>query len=112
MTYHQRDVVEMAFPIPGEGYKVHPAIIVSNDELQINEGFVYLVMISSQDFAYSRQYAYPLSDEMLSFKMEKQSYVKCQLIAADVESSLIRKLGSIHEKFFNEIVDKVIESIF
>jgi mRNA-degrading endonuclease toxin of MazEF toxin-antitoxin module len=112
MKYHQRDVVEINFPIPGEGNKVHPAIIVSNDELQINEGFVYLVMISSQDFVYSRQYAYPLTNEMLSFEMEKQSYVKCQLLAADVETGILRKLGTIKEKYFNEIVDKVIDSIF
>ena len=32
MKYHQRDIVEIDFPIPGEGYKVHPALIVSNDE--------------------------------------------------------------------------------
>lgn len=112
MKYHQRDVVEIEFPIPGEGYKIHPAIIVSSDELQMNEGFVYLVMISSKDFAYSRQYSYPLTDEMLTFKMEKPSFVKCQLVAADVESGLIRRLGSIKEEYFNEIVDKVIVLIF
>lgn len=112
MRYHQRDVVEIDFPIPGEGFKVHPAIIVSNDDLQANEGFVYLVMISSKDFAYSRQYSYPLTDEMLSFKLEKPSWVKCQLVAADVESGLLRRLGTIKEKYFNEIVDKVIETIF
>jgi len=112
MRYHQRDVVEIDFPIPGEGFKVHPAIIVSNDDLQANEGFVYLVMISSKDFAYSRQYSYPLTDEMLSFKLEKPSWVKCQLIAADVESGVLRRLGTIKEKYFNEIVDKVIETIF
>ena len=54
MIYHQRDIVEIDFPIPGEGYKVHPAVIVSNDELQLDEGFVYVALISSQDFAYSR----------------------------------------------------------
>ncbi len=112
MRYHQRDVVEIDFPIPGEGFKVHPAIIVSNDDLQANEGFVYLVMISSKDFAYSRQYSYPLTDEMLSFKLEKPSWVKCQLVAADVESGVLRRLGTIKEKYFNEIVDKVIETIF
>ena len=26
MKYHQRDVVEIDIPIPGEGFKVHPAI--------------------------------------------------------------------------------------
>ena len=112
MKYHQKDIVEIEFPIPGEGFKVHPAIIVSNDELQVNEGFVYLVMISSKDFAYSRDYAYQLSDEMLSFKLQKPSFVKCQLLAADVETAIIRKLGHIKEPYFNEIVDKTIESIF
>ena len=112
MKYHQRDVVEIDFPIPGGGVKIHPAIIVSNDELQMNEGFVYLVMISSQDFAFSRQYSYPLADEMLTFKMAKPSFVKCQLEAADVESGILRRLGSIKQKYFNEIVDKVIASIF
>ena len=82
MKYHQKDIVEIDFPIPGEGYKVHPALIVSNDDLQLDEGFVYVALISSQDFGYSRHYAYPLTDEMLSFKMEKQSYVKCQILAS------------------------------
>ena len=112
MKYHQRDIEEIDFPIPGEGYKVHPAVIVSNDELQIDEGFVYVALISSQDFAYSRHYAYPLSDEMLSFKMEKQSYVKCQVLAVTVDNGILRRLGSIKQKYFDEIVDKIIVSIF
>ena len=77
MKYHQKDIVEIDFPIPGEGYKVHPALIVSNDDLQVDEGFVYVALISSQAFTYSQHYAYELKDEMLTFKMEKQSYVKC-----------------------------------
>ena len=36
MIYHQKDIVEIDFPIPGEGYKVHPALIVSNDKLYSN----------------------------------------------------------------------------
>jgi len=112
MKYHQRDIVEIDFPIPGEGYKVHPALIVSNDELQLDEGFVYVALISLQDFAYSRHYAYPLRDEMLSFQMEKQSYVKCQILAVTVDTGILRRLGSIKEKYFNEIVDKIVDSIF
>ena len=71
MKYHQKDIVEIDFPIPGEGYKVHPALIVSNDDLQVDEGFVYVALISSQAFTYSQHYAYELKDEMLTFKMEK-----------------------------------------
>ena len=112
MKYHQRDIVEIDFPIPGEGSKIHPAVIVSNDELQADEGFVYVALISSQDFVYSRHYAYPLSDEMLSFSMAKQSYVKCQVLAVTVDDGIIRRLGSIKQTYFDEIVDKIIASIF
>ena len=112
MKNHQRDIVEIDFPIPGESYKIHPAVIVSNDELQVDEGFVYVALISSQDFAYSRQYAYKLTDEMLSFKMAKQSYVKCQILAVTIDDGILRRLGSIKQKYFDEIVDKIVGSIF
>ena len=49
---------------------------------------------------------------MLSFKLDKPSFVKCQLLAADVETGIIRRLGSIKKNYFEEIVDKTIESIF
>jgi len=42
----------------------------------------------------------------------KPSLVKCQIIAGYVERDIYRRLGSIKEKYFNEIVDKTIESIF
>ena len=37
---------------------------------------------------------------------------ECQIIAGYVERDVVRKLGSIKEEYFNEIVDKIIESIF
>ena len=55
---------------------------------------------------------YPLTDEMLSFKMEKQSYVKCQILAVTVDTGILRRLGTIKERYFNEIVDKIVDSIF
>lgn len=112
MKYHQKDIVEIDFPIPGEGYKVHPALIVSNDDLQVDEGFVYVALISSQAFTYSQHYAYELKDQMLTFKMEKQSYVKCQILAVTVDTGILRRLGSIKQQYFDEIVDKIVESIF
>ena len=113
MKFTQKDIVEVNFLLPDGGCKPHPALIVSNDELQDIEGFFYLVLISSQDFDYSRQYSYPLNDEMIvGHHFEKQSYVKCHIISGYTERDVVRKLGSIKEKYFNEIVDKTIESIF
>lgn len=42
----------------------------------------------------------------------KPSLVKCQIIAGYVERDILRRLGSVKERYFNEIVDKTIESIF
>lgn len=49
---------------------------------------------------------------LISHKFSKPSLVKCQIISGYVERDVMRRLGSIKEKYFNEIVDKVIESIF
>ena len=50
--------------------------------------------------------------EMLSFEMEKPSYVKCQIIAGYTQRDVIRKFGVIKQPYFDEIIDKIIESIF
>ena len=113
MKYHQRDLVEVNFLFPDGTYKPHPAIIVSNDELQEDEdGLLYLVLISSND-TINPQYSYPLTGEMLiGHTFAKPSLVKCQIIAGYVERDVYRRLGSVKEKYFNEIVDKTIASIF
>jgi len=113
MKYHQRDIVEVNFLFPDGTFKPHPAIIVSNDGLQEDEfGLLYLVLISSND-TINPQYSYPLTDEMIEgHTFSKPSLVKCQIIAGYVERDVYRRLGSIKEKYFNEIIDKVIESIF
>jgi len=49
---------------------------------------------------------------MLSFTIEKQSCVKYQILAVTVDTSIIRRLGSVEERYFNEIVDKIVDSIF
>ncbi len=110
MKYTQRDIVEINFLLPSGEFKPHPAVIVSNDELQENEGFIYLCMISSKD--YNNQYCYPLTDEMLTFQMARKSYVKCQILVGNVERDVVRKLGKMKQPYFDEMVDKVIASIF
>lgn len=110
MRYHQRDIVEINFMFPDGTFKPHPALIVSNDELQEDEGFIYLCMISSK--AYNPQYNYELSDDMLTEPMMKQSYVKCQLLVGNIERDVIRKLSRMKQPYFNEVVEKIKETIF
>ena len=42
MKYHQRDIVEVSFLFPDGTFKPHPAIIVSNDQLKIDEDGMFL----------------------------------------------------------------------
>ena len=113
MKYHQRDIVEVNFLFPDGTFKPHPAIIVSNDDLQQDEdGLIYLVLITSNDWL-NPQYSYPLTDDMIvGHSFVKPSLVKCQIISGYVERDVYRLLGSIKEQYFNEIVDKIVESIF
>ena len=71
-----------------------------------------LVLITSND-RINPQYSYPLSDEMVvGFSFSKPSLVKCQIITGNIERDVVRRLGTIKAPYFNEIVDKIVESIF
>jgi len=36
-SVHFGEIVEVTFKFPGEGYKVHPALVISGSELQEDE---------------------------------------------------------------------------
>lgn len=110
MKYSQRDIVEINFLFPDGRTLPHPAVIVSNDQLQQDEGFIYLCLISSKD--YNQQYCYTLENEMLTKPLAKQSFVKCQILVGDVERDVIRKISRMKLPYFDEMIDKVINSIF
>jgi hypothetical protein len=98
------------FVFPDGTSKPHPALIVSNNELQEVEGFIYLCMISSK--AYNPEYNYVLSDDMLTIPMVKQSYIKCQLLVGDIERDVIRKISRLKQPYFDEVVEKIKQTIF
>lgn len=108
--YNQRDIVEVNFLFPDGTFKPHPALIVSNDELQEEEGFIYLCLISSKN--YKPQYCYELDNDMMTKPLAKKSYVKCQIHTANVERDVIKKIGRLKKTYFDEVVEKIITSIF
>ena len=102
--------MDINFLFPDGSFKPHPALIVSNDILQENEEFIYLALISSK--SYNSQYCFELKPEMIDFKMKKVSYVKCQIIVGNIERDIIKKIGHIKKPFIDEIIEKIIISIF
>ena len=110
MKYKQGDIVEINFMLPDFQFKPHLAVIVSNDELNEKEDFFYLVLISSKTLF--PEYSYLLLDDMVTCKLTKQSYVKCQVLTYEKERGVLHKAGKMKEPYFSEMVDKIIESIF
>ena len=110
MRVYQRDIVEVNFLFPDGKMKPHMAVVVSNNELNENEGFFYLAMISSKN--YNSQYTYELKNDMLSRPLMLKSYVICQLISGYAERDVIKHCSRVNETIFNEIVEKIKETIF
>ena len=110
MRVHQRDIVEVNFLFPDGKMKPHLAVVVSNDELNENEGFFYLAMISSKN--YNPQYTFELREDMLSKPLKLKSYVVCQLISGYTEQDVIKRCSRIKESVFISIVEKIKKTIF
>ena len=111
MKINQRDVVNVEFVFPDGKVKNHYAIVVSNNELIQDEGFVYLVLITSKD--YHSDYYYELTDDMLlNFRLSKKSYVKCHILMTTMDNIVSTKVGQVKQAPFDEIVEKIISSIF
>ena len=110
MKYCQKDIVEVNFLMPNGMLKPHMALVVSNDELQEDDGVLYLALISSKN--YLPKYTYPLKNEMLAKPLAKQSYVVCQIISGYTERDILRKCSRVSTPYFEEIVSKVKVSIF
>ena len=111
MQIKQRDIVNVDFNFPDGKTLNHYAIVVSNNELIEEEGFVYLVLITSKD--YHSEYYYELDNDMFNqFSLPKKSYVKCHILMTTMDNIIPAKMGNIKKVYFDRIVEKIIASIF
>ena len=110
MKCRQGDIIEINFHFPDVGFKSHFAIVVSNDELQEIEGYIYVVLISSNQ--HNPEYSYTLSKDMSSYNFDNQRYVKCQILELSTSRDIIKRVGSIKRTYLLEILQKIIQSFF
>jgi mRNA-degrading endonuclease toxin of MazEF toxin-antitoxin module len=110
MPAKQRDIVELNFLFPNGKFKPHPAIIVSSNDLQEDEGFFYCCLISTKD--YNPQYSFELEESMLIRPMAMKSYVKCQIIGGFTEKDIIKTISAMKSEPFEKLLEKIVISIF
>ena len=110
MKIHQRDIIEVNYLFPDGTSKPQMAIVISNDELQESEDFFYIAMISSKN--YNPQYTYSLDNTMLTNPLSKESYVICQLIGGYTDRDVVKICSRIKNSAFQEIIEKIKQTIF
>jgi len=106
----QRDIVEVNFLFPDGKFLPHFAIVLSNNELIDNEGFLYLALISTKK--HFNKYTYELMDNMVSKPLPKRSFVVCHIISGYTERDVVSKYAKVKDVYFQDILLKIQECIF
>ncbi len=110
MKVSQRDIVELNFELPDGKMKIHPALVVSNQNVLDTEDIFYAIMISSKPF--NDDFTFELSNNMLSKPLPKKSFVKCQLLQSYSTVEVISKISSVKPEYFEKIKKRIFETVF
>lgn len=112
MRIRQREIDEAEFTMPNGTPLVHPALVVSSDELQdVEDGMIYVLLISSKN--HHPEYTIKIEQERLSKPMSKQSYFITHIMGMyNVDEIISKKNCFIKERYFDAVIDKIVESIF
>ena len=91
---------------------VHPGLVGSSDEVQeVEDGMIYVLLISSKN--HHPEYTIKIENEWLSKPMPKQSYFITHIMGIyNVEEVISQKNCFIKERYFDKIIDKIVNSIF
>jgi mRNA-degrading endonuclease toxin of MazEF toxin-antitoxin module len=109
MKIARQDIVIVSYALPSDVYKEHPAIVVSSQEFIEEVNFFYAAMISTKN--YHPAFSFPFTAEM-SNNGKITGFVTCHLMQYYVERSVLSKVGTVKNQYFEKILDRVVEVIF
>lgn len=103
---YQGQIIECNFPIPNNGFKPHPVLVVSNNQLnELEDGYVG-VMISGIDT--DDEYSFWLNNMMLQKPMKKKSQVRLHLINGfDERAVTMKHLNTMKPKYVEQVIDAI-----
>lgn len=110
---HQREIVEVSFRFLDGVDRIHPALVVSTDDLQqAEDGMFYAVLISSKNI--HPEYTIEINpDDILGGNMDKKSYFVTHFIAYFTLNDIVSRRNQFVKKDkFNEVVNTIIDNIF
>ena len=110
---HQREIVEVSFRFLDGVERIHPALVVSTDDLQLEEdGMFYAVLISSKNI--HPEYTIEIQPEdILGGNMDKRSFFVTHFIAYFTLNDIVsRRNQFVKREKFNFVVNAIIDNIF
>jgi mRNA-degrading endonuclease toxin of MazEF toxin-antitoxin module len=110
MKIEQRDIVELNFELPDGRFKVHPALVVSNENVLNAEDIFYAVMISTKPF--NDDFTFELENNMLSKALSRKSFIKCQLLQSYSVDEVLSKISSVKPLYFEKIKKMIFDTVF
>jgi len=111
MKISQRDIVEIAF-YTGNKPEVHPAVVVSVDDIFEAEGFFYAVLLSTKNIF--PDFTFEVKPNMINKpRNERVGYAICHMIQQFYPEDVISRTGaSLKKEMFEQVVAKIQQVIF
>ncbi|MGB2528553.1 type II toxin-antitoxin system PemK/MazF family toxin [Flagellimonas sp. SN16] len=111
MAYNRGDIVEVYFDLPySKETKLHPSVIISNQDVYDADEIYICAMITSSD--QTDQFSFKITDDMLVNKSKKiTGQVRCHLVTYIKESHVFngRALNSMKQHAVNRLVERISE---
>lgn len=104
--------MEVSCKLPNDRSKVHMVLVVSDEQLQIEDsGLFYGVMITTEK--YHSEYKVEITPEVLIKPLTDKSYFATHLLGMFSESEMLKHChNAIKQEYIDDIINKVIDSIF
>ena len=108
---HQREIVEVAYPMPDGNTLVHPALIISRDDIQdYEDGLFYAVLISSKN--HYPELTIPIKNELLHKPLSKKSYFVTHIIAPFTADQVMNRYNNfIKSAYFEPLIDNIVSNV-
>jgi mRNA-degrading endonuclease toxin of MazEF toxin-antitoxin module len=108
MKVKQGEIIEVPFVFE-HGVEPHPAIVISNNDINENENTFVAVMMTTTKI--DDEYSFWTNDDMFSIKPKRKGQVRLHLVSTFTKKDVMGKYGTIRQKYLEIIIDKIYRDV-
>jgi mRNA-degrading endonuclease toxin of MazEF toxin-antitoxin module len=108
MLFSQGDIVDVFFPLK-QGDQPHPALIISNDNVNSLEEKYFCVMITGN--LTKDEFSFFLDDKMTTKQLDKNSVIRLSLFSTFRDKEIQKKKSHLKREFLLQVLGQFNEVI-